>query len=263
MELRDKRVLVTGSSSGIGAAIASTLAAEGAAVVVHGRDSERTAKTASVIRDAGGRADEVVGDLTDEDQAEAVCQQVLGSGGVDILVNNAGGRHGGWEPAGWLDTPPETWLETYRLNVVAAVTLVTRLVPTMTTRGWGRVIQIASAVALHQPPRFADYQAAKAAEINLSRSLARSLAGTGVTSNSISAGIIHTPGSAGELAGIAEQAGLAGGWQANEQHLALRVFGQAVGRVGRTNDIAAAVAYLASPKADFVTGVNLVVDGCI
>lgn len=125
------------------------------------------------------------------------------------------------------------------------------------------MIQIASAVALHQPPHFPDYQAAKAAEINLSRSLSRSLAGTGVTANAISAGIIHTPGSDGEINGIAAELKLEGGWQANERHIALNVFRQTAPRVGRPEDIAAAVCFLASPRADFVTGVNLVIDGGI
>lgn len=261
LKLSGKRALVTGSSSGIGAGIALMLAAEGAHVVVHGRDKERTAETAATIREHGGRADEVLGDLTVESEAAQACDQILASGGVDILVNNAGGRYGGWERNGWLATSPGSWLETYKLNVVSTATLINRLAPVMAERGWGRVIQIASAVALHQPPHFPDYQAAKAAEINLTRSLSRSLAGTGVTANCISAGIIHTPGSAAELDDIAAELRLAGGWRANERHIAVEVFRQTTGRVGRPEDIAAAVCYLASPRADFVTGVNLVVDG--
>ncbi|WP_157873367.1 SDR family NAD(P)-dependent oxidoreductase, partial [Streptomyces neyagawaensis] len=88
LELNGKRVLVTGSSSGIGTSIALALADEGAHVVVHGRNRERTSKIAAMIRENGGQADEVLGDLTDADQVDAVCRRLLDSGGVDILVNN-------------------------------------------------------------------------------------------------------------------------------------------------------------------------------
>ncbi len=263
LELRGKRALVTGSSSGIGSAIALMLAADGADVVVHGRDQERTSKVAAAVREIGVQADEVVGDLTDPGRVDAICRQLLASGGVDILVNNAGGRHGGWARDGWFATSPPEWLETYKLNVISAATLINCLVPAMTERGWGRVIQIASAVALHQPPNFPDYQAAKAAEMNLTRSLSRGLAGTGVTANCISAGIIYTPGSGAELASIAAELGLEGGWRAHERQIAVDVFKQTTPRVGLPEDIAAAVCYLASPRSGFVSGSNLVIDGGI
>jgi len=263
LDLSNRRALVTGSSSGIGECIAMSLASAGAHVIVHGRDAARTARTAAAIRERGGRADEVLGDLKLHGQADAVARQVMELGGVDILVNNAGGRHGPWTRDGWFNTDEHTWIETYKQNVVGTATLIRRLVPAMTERSWGRVIQIASAVALHQPPHFPDYQAAKAAEINLSRSLSRSLAGTGVTANAISAGIIHTPGSDNELVSIAAELKMEGGWQAHERHIALDIFRQSVPRVGRPIDIAAAVTFLASPSADFITGVNLVIDGGI
>jgi 3-oxoacyl-[acyl-carrier protein] reductase len=261
LELSNKRALVTGSSSGIGEGIALMLASEGASIIVHGRDRQRTARTAEQIRANGGRAEEVIGDLMDDAEAEAVCRQVLALGGVDILVNNAGGRHGGWARTGWFGSSPQSWIATYKQNVISSATLIERLAPTMISQGWGRVIQIASAVALHQPPNFPDYQAAKAAEINLSRSLSRGLAGTGVTSNSISAGIIHTPGSEAEISSVAAEIGLSGGWQAHERHIALNVFRQTTDRIGRPEDIASAVCYLASPRAAFITGINLVIDG--
>ncbi|SFJ31646.1 SDR family NAD(P)-dependent oxidoreductase [Caulobacter sp. UNC279MFTsu5.1] len=261
LELTGKRALVTGSSSGIGRSIALQLAAEGAEVVVHGRDEARANKTADEITQAGGRAFVVLGDLMEADQAKAAVERVRALGGVDILVNNAGGRHGGWERNGWMGAGGDNWIATYKQNVISTVTLIEGLAPIMIERGWGRVLQIASAIAIHQPPNFPDYQAAKAAEINLSRSFSRSLAGTGVTSNAISAGIIHTPGSDAEIASIAKEVGMAGDWQDNEKEIALGVFRQTVGRIGRAEDIAAAVCFLVSPRADFITGVNLVVDG--
>ncbi|KQM20804.1 SDR family NAD(P)-dependent oxidoreductase [Novosphingobium sp. Leaf2] len=261
LDLAGKRALVTGSSSGIGRMIAIQLAAEGAEVVVHGRDPGRTEKTADELREAGGSAMTVLGDLMDGDQASTVVERVRDLGGVDILVNNAGGRHGGWERSGWFGTSAENWIATYKQNVISTATLIDGLVPEMVNRGWGRAIQIASAVALHQPPNFADYQAAKAGEINLSRSLSRGLAGSGVTSNAISAGIIHTPGSDAELESIAQELGFGGDWRSHEREIALNAFRQTTPRIGKPEDIAAAVCFLASPRADFITGINLVIDG--
>lgn len=261
LDIAGKRALVTGSSSGIGRRIALQLAAEGVEVVVHGRDADRTEKTAQEVRAAGGTALTVLGDLMDGEQATEVVGRVQALGGVDILVNNAGGRHGGWERSGWFGTSPDNWIATYKQNVISTATLIDGLVPEMVRRGWGRAIQIASAVALHQPPNFPDYQSAKAGEINLSRSLSRGLAGSGVTSNSISAGIIHTPGSDKEIESISVEVGLGKDWRAHEREIALNIFRQTAPRIGRPEDIADAVCFLASPRADFITGINLIIDG--
>jgi 3-oxoacyl-[acyl-carrier protein] reductase len=264
LQLEGKRALVTGSSSGIGEAIAQYLAREGATVIVHGRSTERTQAVAARIAAAGGASHAVTGDLTDDDAVGSLCATIEREvGGVDILVNNAGGRPKGFERNGWLGQGSTAWLDTYKLNVIATVRMIDTFAPGMIERGWGRCIQIASAVALHQPPHFPDYQAAKAAEINLSRSLSRSMAGTGVTANSISAGIIHSPGSENELQDIVAELKLGERWQDVERTLALDIFRQSAGRVGRGDDIAATVAFLASPVADFITGTNIVVDGGI
>lgn len=264
LRLTGKRALVTGSTSGIGEAIAESLGREGVSVIVHGRDSARAQAVAERIARAGGVAHPVTADLTDE-AATRTLQEFIESrtGGIDLLINNAGGRPRGWERNGWLGQGARTWLDTYELNVMATTRLIDAFAPEMVKRGWGRVIQIASAIAIHQPPHFPDYQAAKAAEINLSRSLSRALAGTGVTANSISCGIIHSPGSQAELQGLARGLGLGEEWQPAERQLALEVFRQSVGRVGRATDIAATVAFLASPLADFITGINIIVDGGI
>lgn len=261
LELKGKRALVTGSSSGIGRMIAHRLAGEGVEVIVHGRDLGRTEQTAQELRSAGHQARTVTGDLMDGAAAQDVIRQVAAHGGIDILINNAGGRHGGWARSGWFGTSAANWIETYKQNVISTATLVDGLVPGMTERGWGRVIQICSAVAIHQPPNFPDYQAAKAAEINLSKSLSRGLAGTGVTSNAISAGIIHTPGSDAEIESISEEVGFGKDWRAREKDIALNIFRQTVGRIGRADDIAAAACFLSSDQAAFITGVNLVIDG--
>jgi len=263
MNISGKTALITGGTKGIGYAIAEALVKAGANVFVCSRTRAEVEEAVEKLSTLGNAAGKLC-DVQVEEQVKGAidsCQRRFG--GVDILVNNAGGRPKGFARDGWLGQGSEAWLDTYKLNVIATVRLIDTLAPGMIERGWGRCIQIASAVALHQPPNFPDYQAAKAAEINLSRSLSRSMAGTGVTANSISAGIIHSPGSENELQGIVQELKLAERWQDVERTLALDIFRQSAGRVGRGDDIAATVAFLASPVADFITGTNIVVDGGI
>ena len=261
--LRGKRALVTGSSSGIGAAIARILAAEGASVAVHGRNRERCEAVAAQIRGDGGTAVVVTGDLAAEAGAAAVAEGALaGLGGVDILVNNAGGNDAG--AAGnpdWFAVAPEDWVHTYRQNTVAAVRLILSLVQDMKQRGWGRIIQIASASAIQPIPSVPNYQAAKAAMLNLSASLARTLAHTGITVNTISPGMIRTTAVEQWLGSVAQQMKWDGGWDAIEQRFTREMMPLCVSRIGRGEDIGSAVAFLASPLAGYITGANLRVDG--
>src|SRR5260221_1189708 len=117
LKLKRKRALVTGSRSGLGKAIAKMLAHEGAAVVIHGRDEARASAVAREIRDQGGRASVVLGDLSSDAGADAVASSALKDGQVDILVNNAGAYH----HLGWMETNAKVWTETYQVNVISAV----------------------------------------------------------------------------------------------------------------------------------------------
>lgn len=262
LDLRGKRALVTGSSSGIGVGIAEMLAAEGAIVAVHGRDRARTADVAARIAATGARVEGFTGGLGDPEGCVAVAASVTERlGGIDILVNNAGGGdHLGGNP-GWFDVPPTTWPTTFGLNVGAAVSLVHAFAPGMRQRGWGRIINIGSAAANSALADMPDYGAAKAALTHMSMSAARALAGTGVTVNTVSPGVVRTPAMETWLEGLDEQHGWGGTTDDAERRVALEVLDLCVSFAGRPSDIAAMVCLLASDYGRYITGANVRVDG--
>ena len=261
LKLAGKRALVTGASSGIGVEIARVLAREGAAVVVHGRDYERTEQTVAAIKAEGGRAVAAIGDLVTDaaaDAVAAVANEALG--GVDILVNNAGGGND-TAMLQWHEVTPEDFIASYNVNVLAGLRLIQRLAPGMVERGWGRIVQISSTVARQPIGTVYDYAAAKNALENLSLNLSNQLAPKGVTVNTIISGMIMTGPARQWIGQLAE----ANGWpndEAEMQAAYIREFNpQLVQRLGRTEEIANAVAFLASPLSDYTTGATLRVDG--
>lgn len=260
--LRGKRALVTGATMGIGEAIAMTLAAEGVAVAVNGRDQPRGNAVVEAIRAAGGTAVLTLGDVGTESGAKAVAANALeGLGGVDILINNAGGRAGEAGAASFWDVPSEDFVATYEKNVVAAMRLMRQLVPGMQERGWGRVIQIASGIAFTPTGTLPDYAAAKAAMVNMTLGAAKALANTGVTVNTVSPGMIETPSLSAWLMEVGKQQGLGDDRTRIEAFVLQNYVHQTVSRLGRVADVADLVTYVASARADFVTGADLRVDG--
>jgi len=261
LQLKDKIALVTGSSSGIGVGIAHTLAAEGAAVIVHGRNAERAQATADAIAAKGGQAKVAIGDLETDEGADRVAEAALAAfGQVDILVNNAGGRHAG-TPLGFFDIPPRQWNATYNSNVTSAVRLIHKLVPGMRERGWGRVIQLASAAAQSSSGRVAEYSATKAALVNLTLALSKVLGNTGVTVNTISPGMILTGALERWLDAIAAQQGYGGDRDRATQWVLQDSLKQTVDRLGQPEDVGYAAAFLCSPRGGFVNGANIRVCG--
>ncbi|MEU3182972.1 SDR family oxidoreductase [Streptomyces sp. NPDC006923] len=258
LQLAGKRALVTGSSSGLGEEIARLLAAEGAAVVVHGRDEARTTAVAKSIREAGGEAGVATGDLGTDEGADKVAAEALGAGPLDILVNNAGV----YQPtATWDSTSPGEWADIYNINVVSSVRMIQRVVPGMRDRGWGRVIQISSVTGHLPQPSQPHYAASNAARNNLAISLARDLKHSGVTSNAVAAGGILVPAVRESLTHMGKQNGWGDTWEQIEPNLVEALSPNDVGRIGRPRDFAGLVAYLAGPRSEYITGTTVRIDG--
>lgn len=266
LQLSGKRALVTGSTSGIGAGITLRLAAEGAHVVVHGRNRARGESVAGEIVRAGGNATLILGDLAVDEEADRVSSDVIAQlGGIDVLVNNAAYTGGGppeWDGHHqWLDDPLPHWVAAYQSKALAAVRMIKRFAPGMIERRWGRVINIGSAAAVQPVAGIPAQQAGYAAMLNLTASLARSLHDVGVTANTVSPGVILTPAVERWAADLGQQHGWPAEWDEIEKRLVSTYLPLPVGRIGRPDDIATAVAYLASPLSGFITGINLRVDG--
>jgi NAD(P)-dependent dehydrogenase (short-subunit alcohol dehydrogenase family) len=261
LELTGRRALVTGSSAGIGVGIAEQLAAEGVSVVVHGRNAERANAVAERLGANGAKTAVAVGDLSTDEGGEAVASAALEAfGGIDVLVNNAGGAAESKDKS-WFGTGTQAWVDTYQANVLAAVRLVHHLVPGMRERGWGRVINIGTGASITPTTGQPDYGPSKAAMLNMSLALSKVLKGSGVTSNTVSPGMIRTEGLERFLTSFAEKRGWTDMAQAEEY--ILKGTGQTVAKVGEVRDIAYFVTVLASPRSDFLNGTNLHVDGGI
>jgi NAD(P)-dependent dehydrogenase (short-subunit alcohol dehydrogenase family) len=263
LKMHGKRALITGSSKGIGKAIARVLAREGAIVIVHGRDQEKAESVASSIIAQGGQAHSVVGDLTQDDAVERLVTEAEElAGAVEILVNNAGGSAGTRE--NWENTQAASWSSAYDRNVLAAFRVTTRVLPKMRKAKWGRVINISSLAATMPPPAAPDYSACKAAMNAMTASMAKAVAADGITVNAVSPGTIRSSTPEDRFREVAKERGLGETdppWKDIERAV-LPLFAQVpVGRVGELDEIANAIAFLASPGAGYITGINLRIDG--
>jgi len=259
LKLNGRRALVTGSSSGIGEAIARNLAQEGAAVVVHGRNRERAEKVAAQIKAAGV----AIGDLGTDEGAAAVHEQARAAlgGNIEILINNAGGSSTGNTSKPPVDINVADFVSNYHANMLTAVRLALLAVPDMVAAKFGRVINVSSAVAIQPNNVGVDYSAAKAALNNFTVSLAGSLRGVGVTVNTVTPGVIMVDGLV--RFGRARFGDPTMSFDEIAQRLAAeKVFElPPVGRLGLPDEVALVACTLASPALGFVTGSNYRVDG--
>ncbi|MEV7080891.1 SDR family oxidoreductase [Streptomyces sp. NPDC093516] len=257
LKLTGRRALVTGATGGLGEATVKLLAAEGAAVVVHGRDAERAEKVAQEVRAAGGTATVALGDLADDRAAADVAQAAMAHGPVDILVNNAGFyRH-----LSWTEASPDEWRDTYNVNVVSGVRMIQHLVPAMRERGWGRVITIGGGLASQPMSSHPQYNATLAARHNLAVSLARELKGTGVTSNVVSPGAILVEATQELVTALGPVRGWGHTWDEIHDRAVEALIPNDQGRFGRPDEVAAAVGYLCGDQAQYVSGATIRVDG--
>ncbi len=258
LDLAGRRALVTASTAGIGAAVARRLVDEGCAVLVHGRNAERAAEVTRELRAGGGTVEVTLGDLTEARSAAEVVTQAR-AWGVDVLVNNAGP----FIEHDWNTAEPAAWIDAMNANVVSAVRLIRALTPRMRERGWGRVINLGSRAATTPLPNMVDYSAAKAAVVNMTTSLAQHLTGSGVTANTVSPGVILTEGMRRMFQDRAAAEGWSAEWSKLEQRVVAEYAPNPTGRLGIGQDIAAVVAFLASPLAGYINGIDLRVDGGI
>ncbi len=259
LQLKGRRVLITGSSSGIGEAMARMFAEEGAAVVVHGRNRERAEAVASEINAAGVAIGELsTDDLTASVHAEAVA--ALG-GNIEILINNAGGNAAGNTSKSPIEISIEDYVANYQANALGAVRLCKLSVPDMVTAKFGRIVNVSSAVAVQPNYMGTDYSAAKSALNNFTVSLAGSLRGVGVTANVLTPGIIMVDGLlrfGRQKFGNPDMSFE----EVSDRFASEKVFEiPPVGRLGMPRDLAMVACMLASPLSGFITGANYRVDG--
>lgn len=252
IDLSGKTALVTGSTQGIGLAIAAGLARSGARVAVNGRTADRVDAAVAELRSAGG---EVLGVAADVATAEGVDQLVGELPEVDILVNNLGIF--GAVPA--REITDAQWRTYFEVNVLAAARLIRTYLPGMIDRGWGRALQIASDSAIVIPEEMIHYGVSKTALLALSRGFAKDAAGTGVTVNAVIAGPTHTAGVEDFVYQLVDRALP---WdQAQREFMRLHRPQSLIQRLIEPDEIANMVVYLSSPFASATTGGALRVDG--
>jgi NAD(P)-dependent dehydrogenase (short-subunit alcohol dehydrogenase family) len=259
--LKGRACVVTGAGRGIGHETARLLCAEGANVLLVARSEERlaaaTAEAGVAGAEVGGLAEALVLDVTTEDAGERMLATATERfGGLDVLVNNAGAAK--WRDLD--DVPDEDWRAQYELNVMAPLKAMRAAAPPMAERGWGRIVNVCSTAGKRPSAAMPEYSVAKAAELSLSRLFADRYAKSGVLVNAICPGPVE-----GELwmepGGLLDQSHRMSGAASREEALAAAGSKRPIGRLAEVGEIAAAIVFLCSERASYVSGAAWSVDG--
>jgi len=254
LELSGKRALVSGSTAGIGYAIAEALAREGARVVVNGRtEAAVSAARSGIGRATGSQVDGFAGDLGTAAAADALAASFPD---VDILVNNLGI----FDPKPFEEIPDDDWRRFFEVNVLSGVRLSRLYLPRMRQVDWGRIIFISSESGLQIPAEMIHYGVTKTAQIALARGIAETVAGTGITVNTVLPGPTRSRGVGDFVAAMSQQAGMTAA-EFEADFFARARPTSLIKRFATPEEVASMVVYLASPLASATTGTALRVDG--
>ncbi|WP_297355409.1 SDR family NAD(P)-dependent oxidoreductase [Paraburkholderia sp.] len=254
LQLKGKLALVSGSTAGIGLAIASTLAQEGARVIVNGRKQEAVDEAVAQLKSSTGG--DVLGFAGDLSKAEVANELARRYPDVEILVNNLGI----FEPKLFEEIPDEDWQRFFDVNVLSGVRLARLFLPSMKRANWGRIIFISSESGLQIPVEMVHYGVTKTAQIAVARGIAESVAGTGITVNTVLPGPTKSRGVGDFVDGLAKANGKTSAQVEKEFFEHVRPT-SLIKRFASTEEVASLVAYVASPLASATTGAALRVDG--
>jgi len=255
LQLKGRRALVTGSTAGIGFAIAKALAAEGAAVVINGRAADRVEAALAQLREACPGA-ELSGVTADLATAQGCAALVAVCPDVDLLVNNLGI----FDPKPFEDIPDADWLRFFETNVMSGVRLSRAYLGAMKRRNWGRIVFISSESGLCPPAEMVHYGMTKSAQLSVARGLAETCAGTGVTVNSVLPGPTLTQGAEDFFATLAAEKGQTFDEAARDFFAHGRPT-SILKRFIQPDEVASLVAYVCSPLAAATQGAALRVEG--
>lgn len=255
LQLSDRIALVSGSTAGIGLAIATTLAQEGATVIVNGRTEDRVNNALKSIQQSvpNAKLQGITADLGTQAGAELLFQQVPE---VNILVNNLGI----YGAKAFEDISDEEWINFIEVNVMSGVRLSRHYLPLMLKKDWGRIIFISSESGLNIPVEMIHYGVTKTAQIALARGLAETTAGSQVTVNSVLPGPTRSEGVETFIEGLAKEQNISAE-QVEKEFFTKTRPSSLIQRFATTSEVAALVAFVASPLASAINGAALRVEG--